>query len=180
MKIDLKNATEEELWKYVGAHLAKNNFDAVLVGGAVVSIYSEGAYESGDLDFIIQNLSKEKLPEVMSEIGFIKDGKNYKHPECKHLFVEFPQGPLVIGEDNNIRPKSESVDGVEIKILTPTDSIKDRLATYMYFGTRDGMDQAVLIAKAQPFNESAVKRWCEGEGRGDVFSEFMKNIESRF
>ena len=37
MKIDLKNATEEELWKYVGAHLAKNNFDAVSVGGDVFS-----------------------------------------------------------------------------------------------------------------------------------------------
>ena len=46
----------------------------------------------------------------------------------------------------------------------------------MYFGTRDGMDQAVLIAKAQPFNKSAVKRWCEGEGRVDVFSEFLKNL----
>ena len=90
-------------------HLSKNNFDAVLVGGAVVSIYSEGAYESGDLDFIIQNLSKEKLPEVMSKIGFIKDGKNYKHPDCKHLFVEFPQGPLIIGEDNDIKPKVKTL-----------------------------------------------------------------------
>jgi hypothetical protein len=104
----------------------------------------------------------------------MKDGKNYKHPDCEHLFVEFPQGPLVIGEYNNIEPKSENVDGVEIKILTPTDSIKDRLATYMYFGTREGLDQAILIARAQSFNKSAVKRWCEGEGRVEVFLEFFK------
>lgn len=94
MRIDFANATEEELWYFVGKHLADNGFDAVLVGGAVVSIYSEGAYESGDLDFIIQNLSKEKLPASDEEIGFIKKGKEYKHPKCKHLFVEFPSGPL--------------------------------------------------------------------------------------
>ena len=70
MKINLKNVTEEELWRYVGTHLAKNDFDAVLVGGAVVSIYTDGAYESGDLDFVIKN-----LPKVMKEIGFLKDGK---------------------------------------------------------------------------------------------------------
>ena len=79
--------------------MGDNGFDAVLVGGAVVSIYSEGAYESGDLDFIIQNLSKEKLPEVMKEIGFIKKGKNYVHPDCDHLFVEFPSGPLGMPEN---------------------------------------------------------------------------------
>ena len=72
MSIDLKNCTEEGLWKFAGKHLADNGFDAVLVGGAVVSIYTEGAYESGNLDFIIQNLSKEKLPDVMKKIGFIK------------------------------------------------------------------------------------------------------------
>jgi hypothetical protein len=44
MNIDLKNCKEEELWKYVAVHLKKHNIDTILVGGAVVSIYSEGAY----------------------------------------------------------------------------------------------------------------------------------------
>jgi hypothetical protein len=40
MSIDYKNCSEEELWKYVGAHLSANDIEAVLVGGAVVSVYS--------------------------------------------------------------------------------------------------------------------------------------------
>ena len=80
MTLDFKNVTEEELWRFVSKHLADNGFDAVLVGDAVVSIYTEGAYESGDLDFIIQNISKDKLPAVMKEIGFEKKGKHYIHP----------------------------------------------------------------------------------------------------
>ncbi len=31
----------------------KGGIDTILVGGAVVSIYTEGAYRSGDLDFIL-------------------------------------------------------------------------------------------------------------------------------
>lgn len=38
---------EEELWKFVAIHLKKHNVDTILVGGAVVSIYSDGVYESG-------------------------------------------------------------------------------------------------------------------------------------
>ena len=42
-----KNCTEEDVWKYVGWHLAKNGIETILVGGAVAAIYSEGAYKSG-------------------------------------------------------------------------------------------------------------------------------------
>jgi hypothetical protein len=43
MSIDYKKCTEEELWKYVATELSKNDVDVILVGGAVVSIYSKGA-----------------------------------------------------------------------------------------------------------------------------------------
>lgn len=179
MKIDLKNCSEEELWKYVGKHLSANGFDAVLVGGAVVSIYSKGAYQSGDLDLIIQNLVKDKLPEVMSQIGFIKKGRHYIHPECKHLFVEFPSGPLEIGDDYKIKPMAIDIEGYEIKILSPTDCIKDRLATYIYFNDYEGMEQALLVASSQSFNLNSVKNWCQSEGRAEVFNEFVEGIKFR-
>jgi hypothetical protein len=177
MKVDLKNITEEKLWKYVGKHLAENGFDAVLVGGAVVSIYTDGLYESGDLDFVIQNLSKDKLPEIMKEIGFIKTGKDYIHPVCKHLFVEFPSGPLGIGEDYNIKPREETVGGTKIKILSPTDCIKDRLASYIHWKAEECLEQAVSVAKAHKFNNSAVKRWCQGENAPEAFDKFQKRIK---
>ena len=176
MKIDLKTCSEEELWKYVGSHLTEHGFDAVLVGGAVVSIYTNGAYESGDLDFIIQNIMKDKLPEVMKKIRFIKKGRHYVHPDCKHLFVEFPSGPLGIGEDTNIKPVTVEEKGREFKILSPTDCIKDRLAGYIYFKSPEGLDQALLVAKTQPFNKSAVKRWCERERAVWAYKDFLKGF----
>ena len=53
MKINLKTCTEEELWKYIAVHLKSKGIDTILVGGAVVSIYSKGLYRSGDLDFVL-------------------------------------------------------------------------------------------------------------------------------
>lgn len=176
MKIDFKTCSEEELWKYVGSHLSKNGIDAVLVGGAVVSIYSDGAYESGDLDFIIQNLIKDKLPEIMSKIGFKKRGRHYVHPDCKHLFVEFPSGPLGIGEDYNIKPVERTEGSNHFKILSPTDSIKDRLASYIYFNSKEGLEQAWLVAGNQPFKKVAVKKWCQDEGAEWAYEEFIAGL----
>ena len=83
----------------------------------------------------------------MKEIGFIKKGKNYVYPECEHFFVEFPSGPLGIGEDNNIKPNEEIIDGSVIKILSPTDCVKDRLASYIHWQASDCLDQAIMVAK---------------------------------
>lgn len=132
MKIDFKICTEKELWEYVGSELQKRGVSTVLVGGAVVAIYTNGAYQSGDLDFILTDLFVKKVPEIMKEIGFEKrSGRHYVHPECKHLYVEFPTGPLEIGDDTKIVPDEVTVEGVKIKILSPTDCVKDRLATYI-------------------------------------------------
>lgn len=76
MKIDFKNCNEEELWKYVGTHLSSHSVNAVLVGGAVVSVYTDGLYQSGDLDFVIQTTLKINLPSIMKEIGFEKKGRH--------------------------------------------------------------------------------------------------------
>lgn len=50
-----EKCTEKEVWEYVATHLAKNGIDTVLVGGAVVAIYTEGLYRSGDLDLVQLN-----------------------------------------------------------------------------------------------------------------------------
>ena len=52
--IDLATCTEAELWRFVASHLEGQGIGVVLVGGAVVAVYTEGAYRSGDLDFVDQ------------------------------------------------------------------------------------------------------------------------------
>jgi len=177
-KPNWSTCTEKELWEFVASHLAKNGIQTILVGGAVVSIYSEGAYKSGDLDFVLETYLSSQLPKVLNEIGFErKDGRHYKHPQCKHLFIEFQNPPAGIGEDTQIKADERSVNGVNVKILSPTDCIRDRLASYIHFKTQDGLDQALLVAQRHPFNLSKVKRWCISEGASKEFSDFERELK---
>ncbi|XDD45948.1 hypothetical protein AB3N60_14700 [Leptospira sp. WS39.C2] len=167
---------EEELWKFVGWHLANQGIHSVLVGGAVVAIYSKGAYRSGDLDLVEPLLSKSsEIQTIMESIGFKKVNRHFVHPKCKHLYIEFVSAPVSIGDDYKIVPDEKEFHGKILKILSPTDCIKDRLASYLHFNARECLDQALLVANSQRFDLQKVKEWCLNESSNgkQVFDEFV-------
>ena len=178
MSLDFSTCTAEELWRFVAAHLEGRDIGVVLVGGAVVSIYTEGAYASGDLDFVREAFFAQDVEGVMAEIGFHKEGRHYRHPNCSHLFVEFVAGPLGIGEDTRIEPARVMERNVKLKLLSPTDSVRDRLSGFIHFGSRDYMDQAVLVASSRPVDWGKIERWCNGEGPDgtDAFVELRRRV----
>jgi hypothetical protein len=161
---DLSNCSEAELWRHVAVHLEARGIGVVLVGGAVVAVYTDGAYRSGDLDFVPERLFEDRIEASMLELGFQRHGRHYEHRDCAHLFVEFVAGPLGIGNEQNIVPSRESVEGHSLKILSPTDCVCDRLASYIHFKARECLDQAVLVVKARPVDWSRIERWCRAEG----------------
>jgi len=177
---DWETATEEEVWKYVSNFLTLKGIDTVLVGGSVVSIYSSGIFRSGDLDLVnIGNRDESIISEVLYELGFTKKGRHYEHPKCKHIFIEFVPPPLSIGSDYSIKPREVIVEGTAIKILSFTDCIKDRLASYIYFDARECLDQAVLVAAKQPFDLEKIKDWCDNEGEKakQAYLDFMRILK---
>lgn len=180
MRIDLKNCTELELWKFVAVHLKRNGIDTVLVGGSVVSIYTDGAYESGDLDFVKLDLFTKGLEKAMKEIGFKKRSQRYyAHRDCEHLFVEFPGGPpLGIGEDNEIVPDEIDCEGEVIKIYSPTDCVKDRLASWIYYKAEECLDQALMVARRHPVKLEDIKSWCFREGKELHWERFISKLKN--
>lgn len=173
-----ETCSEKELWEFVASHLAKRGIGTVLVGGSVVAIYSDGAYKSGDLDFVLETIFTKDLPAILREIGFErKAGRHYKHPHCKHLFIEFQNPPVGIGDDTTIKPDRIEVDGISIKIFSPTDCIRDRLASYIHFKAEEGLDQAVLVARRQPFNLKKIEQWCKSEGASKAFQDFKNALK---
>lgn len=180
-ELDLSNCSEAELWHYVATHLEANGIAVVLVGGAVVAIHSDGAYRSGDLDFVPMGLGGEQVEECLAAIGFHRHGGHFEHSDCPHLFVEFVAPPLGIGADVHIVPSEEVVSGQTLKILSPTDCVRDRLASYIHFGARECLDQAVLVARARAVEWEAIERWCRGEGGGgpEAFEELKRLAGTR-
>lgn len=172
-----ETATEEEVWKFVAWHLAKNGIETILVGGAVAAIYSEGIYKSGDLDFVLKTYSSDVLPKVMESIGFkLSKGRHYVHPKCEK-FIEFMFGPVGIGDDVKIKPDEKKVKGQTLYIYSPTDCIRDRLASYIHFKARECLDQAVLVAARFSFNHNKVKEWCANEGSPEAFDALLRKLK---
>ena len=112
----------------------------------------------------------------MKSIGFNKSNRHYIHPKCNHLYIEFVSAPVSIGDDYRIVPDEKEFKGKILKILSPTDCIKDRLASFIHFKARECLDQALLVAKSQKFNLEKVKEWClkEPGGGKEAFDEFLK------
>jgi predicted nucleotidyltransferase len=57
----------------ISEHLQKNGIEAVLVGGACVSIYSDNNYLSYDIDLITTSSIKTMIP-ILEQLGFKNAG----------------------------------------------------------------------------------------------------------
>lgn len=174
--MNISDFDEKQMWEYVASHLSSKGIETVLVGGGAVAVYTKGMYRSGDLDLIITRGLFENKDKYMNEIGFVREGKNFKHPDSP-LFIEFPSGPLGIGEDYQITPQEFEANGQIIKILSPTDSVKDRLASYIYFKDITRFEQALEICRRYNVNLSKVEKWCKKERGGDkIFKQLIKEL----
>jgi hypothetical protein len=171
--------TLAELGAIVCEALRKDGLDAFLSGGAVVSIYTKNKYESFDLDFV-SLADRSKIKRVMLSLGFTQDaGRMFAHPES-HYTVEFPGSAMTVGESLITKLSEMKLREGVLKLLTPTDCVKDRLAAFYHWGDRQGLDQAVWVAQAQPVDMDDVKKWSKLEGKLQLFEEFTNALGKKF
>jgi len=171
--------SQAELGAYVQSHLRDHGLNVVLSGGAAVSIYSSNKYVSLDLDMIRSySASMRSIRDAMGRIGFTESGSRYfKHPDCSH-YVEFPPGPLTVGGEP-VKDIHEIVYSTGIlKVISPTDCVKDRLAAYYHFSDRQGLAQAIMVARDNDVNLDEVKRWSKVEGMLSQFDQFISELGS--
>jgi len=158
--------------------LKSEGIDVVLTGGSCVSIYSNERYVSMDLDFIDVSLKTNKqIGLALKTIGFESNHQNsryFAHPDT-HLTVEFPSAPLTIGDEFIPSSQVASLETAQgtLRLLSPTDCVKDRLANYYYFRDRQCLDQALMVAAQHPINLVTLKEWHENEKQSEQFLEFV-------
>jgi len=176
----MRDMTRAEFAAFIQEHLRARGIDVVLCGGACVSIYSRGKYVSMDLDMVNTRLiapRRRLYRAAMHELGFAEKGRYFVHAETE-LFVEFPPGPPAVGEEpvKEICERRESTG--MLKIISPTDCIKDRLTWVYHDNDRQCLEQAILVAKNNKINLDEIKRWSAGEGKSDRFRQIRKLLEN--
>jgi len=163
MKVNWENAGIKKMAAIISGHLQKNGVEAVLVGGACVSIYTDSKYTSYDIDLITTSSIKTMIP-ILEQLGFKNTGgRLFENPKCKFL-IDFVAPPVSIGNS----PVSEfnyiDTHFGTICLLTPTDCVKDRLAAYFFWNDLQSLDQAVMVAKRNKIDIQDVKKWTEKQG----------------
>jgi hypothetical protein len=166
--------TREEVAALVCEALDRAGIPVVLSGGAVVSIYSNNAYESFDLDFIRQGVAR-KVDEVMGKLGFHKQGRHWAHPDSP-FWVEFPPGPVQVG-DAIVHEFAERQTRLgTLRLLAPTECVMDRLAGYYHWDDPQCLDQAIEVARRQTIDLERIESWSRDERSSEKFGRFRERL----
>lgn len=173
---NIASMTQLELGAYVAGHLSRAGIRIVLSGGAAVSFYCKSEYVSKDLDFVNLNPGEmNKINSIMIEMGFIREGRHYRHPESVHI-IEFPPGPLSVGDELISIIAIKKTKTGSLCVVSPTDCVKDRLAAYYHWGDRQCLQQAILVCRHQKIDLEEVQRWSEHEGKMDEFLKIKPQL----
>lgn len=157
---------------FISDHCRSLGVEVVLSGGACVSIYTRNKYFSFDLDFVLLSFVPRKvLREAMAGIGFAEDGRHFRHPDTPYI-VEFLSPPLSVGEEAVGKIRRIVRSGKVLRLLSPTDCVKDRLAAFFHWNDRQSLEQAVLVARSNRVDLGEVRRWSIGEGMEAKFDEY--------
>jgi hypothetical protein len=148
---------------------------AVLTGGACAHLYSGGSYVSPDAHFVLgAPCSRKDLDRAMATVGFVRDRDRYVHAVVP-FFVEFPRGPLGIGEDVRIHPVWRKHRTAKTLALSATDACRDRLAAFYHWNDRQSLAVAVAVAIAvrHRIAFAKVRGWSRREGHLDEYAVFI-------
>jgi hypothetical protein len=174
-KVNWKTIGTKELAGLLYHHLKEDGIEVILVGGSCVTIYSNNRYFSSDLDYV-SHQDFHKIEESLKKIGFIKNGKIFKHPQCQFL-IDFVTQPVSIGDEIITKFEEISTEYGSFKLLTVTDCVKDRLASFYHWDDRQGLNQALDVCMDHKININKIREWSKKQGFEDKFLIFEEELK---
>ena len=143
----------------------------------MVSIYSDDRYLTADLDFITLS-SMERVKEALEDLGFHKKmGRYFSHPDTE-LVIEFPPGPLSIGNSPVSSIKTMIIGNSTLNLLTPTQCVMDRLAAFYHWNDIQSLKQAILVAALHDMDMEYIAEWSKNEGKSELFNRFRADLNN--
>ena len=173
--INFKNISISDLAALVNNKFAEHDMKTILVGGACVAIYSHNRYLSYDLDFVTFE-NKGKIKKALSELGFELKGKYFARQDCPY-FIEFVSPPVAVGQETIHNFKALHTPYGQVELLSPTDCVKDRLASFFHWQDRQALEQAVMVFQNQDVDIQEIERWAKAENHLDDFKTFIKALK---
>ena len=172
----IKGLSLEDFAIAISDYLIKNEIDVVLSGGACVTIYTKNKFMSFDLDFVLISSDKQNdARKLLIELGFYEEDRYFKHSDTE-FFVDFVSPPLSVGQEPVKEISEIRKGGRVLKLLSPTDCVKDRLAAFYHWNDRQSLEQAILVCNEIEVDLKEVERWSTNEGMSDKYKKFVERL----
>lgn len=154
----------------------KTGHDAVLVGGAATAIYTDGAFPSGDFDFVATD--DAAFRKSMQEAGFCPERRvghllvGFYHPDHPQFGVQQVSGSLFEGRTDTRRLLHVIIRSPDTGLTLPPieDLIADRLAQHAVASPSDAsrlLQARALFRLAHRLDKDYLQRRVREEG-GDL------------
>jgi hypothetical protein len=178
MKIG-SDTSAAEVAALVSEALEAKGIRAVLSGGGATSLYSDERYVSRDLDFVT-SASLNEIGDAIRALGFRrrKGDRYFEHP-ANEILLEFPAGPLAIGDGPQTTCAVMETPTGRIQIITATQCVMDRLAAFYHWHDPQALEQALLVAERNEIDHEMIQAWSEREGESKNFRQFAERLNRR-
>ena len=178
MKRSLKKISLKELAGLVCSVLNKRGVEAILTGGACVTLFSRNKYQSMDLDFVTYASGPElkNIRLAMLDIGFKRAAEGFFAREDCPFIVEFIPPPLAVGSEPVKKTITINTKHGNLRLLSPTDCVKDRLAAFYHWDDPQSLNQALMVAKRRHIDLKEIKRWSKVERQLEKYREFIGRL----
>jgi hypothetical protein len=111
----------------------------------------------------------------MTRLGFRERGRYFKHPDSEYP-VEFPPGPLTVGMEPVKEVREVRLSTGILRVISPTDCVKDRLAAFYHWGDNQCLLQAEMVCCGNDVNLKEVERWSRAEGKGGEYRKIRDRL----
>lgn len=138
---------------------------AVLVGGGLVEILTQGQYVTGDLDIVADS---ERVGSLLEAAGFQRRGRHFVEEELG-LTVEIVAPHLDPSQESERLRRGEYT----LTILSLEDLIVDRLAAATFWETSTDLEQAQIVygAHRDRIDDDRLQQRAEEEQVEDLLTE---------
>lgn len=175
----IKGLSLKDLAIFLSDYLSKHGIETVLSGGACVSIYTRNKYLSYDLDFVLLSyISRKKIVSVLGGVGFREDGRHFRHVDTPFI-IEFLAPPPSVGEEPIGKIREIRKGSMVLKLLSPTDCVKDRLAAFYHWNDRQSLEQAILVCLDNDIDMREIEKWSLKERMKDRLKTFQNSLNER-
>ena len=144
--------------------------DPILVGGAAVEFYTQGAYTTADIDMVADG--GKDLIEIMRRLGFEKIGKDYIDRK-NGVYVEFPGSSLKASE----KTRPVQVGSRSFRIISMEDLIVDRLNAFKFWRSLVDGANALMLLELGDSDEDRLKKRASEEHVLDALTALQRIME---